>query len=89
LNGRIHARPTIINGDNILKGTVHGKIIELEREPGLPDGQSVSVTLVAALPSNGRLRRSFGSWADDAAELDQFLEQIRGDRKRQRDQLAP
>jgi hypothetical protein len=55
----------------------------------LPDGQSVSVTLVAALTATGGLRRSFGSWRDDAAELDQFLEQIRGDRKRQRDQIAP
>jgi hypothetical protein len=28
-----------------LKGIVHGKIIELEQEPGLPDGQAVSIEL--------------------------------------------
>src|SRR5947209_16677142 len=27
----------------ILKGTIHGKTIELDREPGYPDGQSVTV----------------------------------------------
>jgi|GEM_PF-6676627 len=32
----------------VLKGTVHGKIIQLEDEPGLPDGQSVTVTLMPA-----------------------------------------
>jgi len=60
----------------------------LEQESGLPDGQAVSVTLIAASPSNGGLRRSFGSWADDAAGLDQHLKQIRADRKRQREQLG-
>jgi uncharacterized protein (DUF433 family) len=28
-----------------LKGVVHGRVIELERDPGLPDGQTVTVTL--------------------------------------------
>lgn len=28
-----------------LKGVVHGKLIELEGEPGLPDGQAVSIDL--------------------------------------------
>jgi hypothetical protein len=28
-----------------LKGVIHGKIIELEREPGLPDGEEVMVTV--------------------------------------------
>jgi hypothetical protein len=28
-----------------MKGIVHGKVIELEQEPGLPDGQEVSITL--------------------------------------------
>ena len=29
----------------ILKGTIHGRSIELEAEPGLPDGQQVTVTV--------------------------------------------
>src|SRR5580700_6388145 len=28
-----------------MKGVVHGKVIELDQEPGLPDGQEVSVTV--------------------------------------------
>jgi uncharacterized protein (DUF433 family) len=28
-----------------LTGVVHGRIIELERDPGLPDGQTVTITL--------------------------------------------
>ncbi len=28
-----------------VNGVIHGKIIELEEEPGLPDGQSVAVTI--------------------------------------------
>jgi hypothetical protein len=38
-----------------LRGTVHGKVIELDQEPGLPDGQEVSVTLQPVAPSAGRL----------------------------------
>ncbi len=30
---------------NMFKGVVHGNTIELEREPGLPDGQAVSVEI--------------------------------------------
>jgi hypothetical protein len=33
-----------------IKGIVHGKVIELDQEPGLPDGQEVSVTLQPISP---------------------------------------
>jgi len=59
---------------NILKGTIQGKTIELEQESGLPDGQKVSVTLRPESPPGAGLRASFGSWADDAEEVDHFLE---------------
>ncbi len=29
----------------VLTGVVHGRVIELERDPGLPDGQTVTITL--------------------------------------------
>lgn len=67
----------------ILKGTIHGKMIELEQTPGLRDGQAVSVTLSAALPAGDGLRRAFGAWAD-APELDTFLDDVRRDRKHTR-----
>lgn len=142
---------------SVFKGVVHGKTIELEREPGLPDGQSVSVAIqplggmpkpegkanippvetwmdrliydravdpderivkgtrlaaealvteleagrsdeelrqahpeltpedVAALRNYAETpipaRRSFGAWADEAEELDEFLEELRQLRK--------
>ena len=34
----------------VLKGIVHGKTIELEQEPGLPEGQVVSVTVQPVVP---------------------------------------
>ena len=38
-----------------LKGIVHGKVIELDQEAGLPDGQEVSVTLQPIPPGPSRL----------------------------------
>ena len=72
------------NGSNILKGVVHGKTIELERESGLPDGQAVSVALHPTLPSGEGLRRSFGAWSGGASGLDSFIEAARQDRSRER-----
>jgi hypothetical protein len=70
----------------VLKGVIHGKTIELEQEPGLPEGQAVSVQLQPIptrekLPPGEGLRRSFGAWAEDAEELDKYLEWNRQQRK--------
>lgn len=145
-----------------LKGIVHGRLIELQDEPGLPDGQAVSIelrpleapanapgtaipgvetwmdrlvydsaidpverivkgtrlqveTLVADLEGGCSdedlmkahpeltledvqalhnyakcpvgLRRSFGAWADDADELDKYLEWTRQRRKIRRREI--
>ncbi len=72
-----------------LKGIIHGKIIELEEESELPDGQHVHVTveLVPPMPSPTSaealeaLRRASGSWADDPEGLDRYLEWNRRQRK--------
>ncbi len=71
------------------KGTIHGKTIALETAPGLPDGHKVSVTLEpvspAASPTSAAalesLRRAAGAWAEDAEELDRYLEWNRRQRK--------
>lgn len=76
-------------GTTILRGVVHGKTIELEREPGLPNGQRVTVTVTAqptataevGLSPGEGLRRSAGAWAEDGAELDEYLEWNRRQRK--------
>ncbi len=83
---------------NEFTGRVHGKTIELEQEPGLPDGQPVKVTVQPVpqapagddrLPPGEGLRRAFGAWADDAEELDKFLEEVRRSRKRTRREIEP
>jgi hypothetical protein len=78
----------------VLRGVVHGKTIELEQEPGLPDGQQVTVTMQPVsqeeqlAPGEG-LRRSFGAWAEDAEELDRYLEWNRQHRKISRPEIEP
>ena len=44
----------------VFKGVVHGRTIELECEPGLPEGQAVSVTLEAIAEAARR------QWQDEA-----------------------
>ena len=74
----------------LLRGVVHGRMIELDNEPGLPDGQQVTVVVqpscLAApgtheLPADAPLRRAFGAWAEDTAELDEYLEWNRRERR--------
>jgi hypothetical protein len=72
-------------GPVTVKGVVRGKTIELERAPGLPDGQQVTLTVQAtegdAAPGAGDgIRRSAGAWADDVAGLDEYLEWSRQQR---------
>jgi hypothetical protein len=72
------------HSSGVLKGTIHGKTIELEQAPGLPDGQTVSVMLTPSPTAGEHLRRAFGAWSGEAAQLDQFLEETRRDRKQDR-----
>lgn len=77
------------SGTVIFKGVVHGKTIQLEQAPGIPDGQAVSVVLRPAMPPGEGLRRAFGSWAEDAAELTSFIEGVYRDREDDRPELKP
>lgn len=79
-----------------MKGIVHGKTIELKDEPGFPDGQEVSVTVepvsAAMSPSSAAalesLRRAAGAWADDAEELDRYLDWNRHQRQGTRPEIG-
>ena len=71
----------------VLRGVIHGRTVELEVAPELPDGQIVSVTLDPVLSPEEGIRRSAGAWAEDAEELDEFLEEMR--RSRQQDRPEP
>jgi hypothetical protein len=107
----------VIQSSTPLRGVVRGRTIELESEPGLPDGQKVAVTVEAVagpsvtpnaatqtdaqrrwstaqsqvenlVPGEG-LRRSFGAWAEDAEELDDYLASNRRRRKFGRPGIEP
>jgi hypothetical protein len=75
------------NTPTVFRGVIHGRFIELEAEAGLADGEAVAVTLQSLQEPGGRLapgegiRRSAGGWADDAAELDEYLAWNRERRK--------
>ena len=58
-------------------------LLNFPRTP-LPKG----VTIRKLIKEGQGLRDSFGSWADDAQELDHFLQEIRHDRKNERDKPA-
>lgn len=82
------------NGSKVFRGVVHGNVIELEHAPGLPEGQQVTVTVQpdqrpVNLPPGEGLRRSFAAWAEDAEELDKYLEWNQQQRKRPRRELEP
>ena len=63
----------------ILRGKVHGRTIELEGDPKLPDGEEVEVEVRVNMLAH--LERAFGGWQDDP-ELARALEAIDRDRHR-------
>jgi hypothetical protein len=81
----------------LLRGVVHGRMIELENELGLPDGQPVTVVVQpshaaidpSVAPAESGLRQAFGAWAEDAKELDEYLEWNRRQRKIGREEIEP
>jgi hypothetical protein len=69
-----------------LRGVIHGKTIELDQAPNLPDGQPVTVVVQPVvepekLPPGEGIRRSAGGWSDDPEGLDRYLEWNRQQRK--------
>ncbi len=82
----------------LLRGVAHGRIIELENELALPEGQPVAVTVqplvsmvndTGPLPPGEGLRRAFGAWAEDGDELDKYLQWNRQQRKIGRPEIEP
>jgi hypothetical protein len=80
---------------HIFEGVIHGRVIELSRESGLPEGQAVSVIVkpvelpAEKLPPGEGIRRAFGAWADEAEELDEFLAETRRLRQTNRPEIEP
>ncbi len=65
----------------VLKGKIHGRIIELDGDPDLPPGEEVEVEV--RVNKLVHLERAFGGWRDDP-ELDRALETIDRDRHQAR-----
>jgi hypothetical protein len=71
--------------DNTLQGIIHGRIIELFDDPGVPDGERVAVQL-QQLPGSDEasaarrgVSKSAGAWAD-FPEMDEIMARIERDR---------
>jgi len=68
-----------------IQGAIRGRTVVLSVDPGLPDGSVVTVTLnpppLSEEEKLATLRRLAGAWADDAEELDRYLEWNRQQRK--------
>ena len=73
----------------ILHGIARGNVIELASDLGLPTGQPVTVMVQPLLTPEEALRQSFGGWAEDAEELDAFLEGLRRSREQARPEPLP
>jgi len=69
-----------------LRGTVHGKNIELNEDPGVAEGQEVELQM-RVVPPTGTwgegILRSAGGWAN-YPEMDAVMERIHQERKRER-----
>lgn len=72
-----------------LRGVVHGRTVELEEDPGIPDGQAVSVDLEMDAPAAAPRVEKTG-WGRlegilaDYPEWDEIMEQIHQQRKLER-----
>ncbi len=65
----------------VFRGVIRGKIIELEKDPGLEEGDPVEITLKLNLPPGEGLRRAAGGWDEPGLTLEQLLEEMRRIRK--------
>jgi hypothetical protein len=73
--------------NKVLRGTVHGNIIELEDDAGISDGEQVEIIVRRVTPHGGQLGegllRTQGALANDS-EWDSIMEKIQQSRKQER-----
>ncbi len=81
-----------MNNATVFRGIVDGKVIELDQDLGLPEGQPVEITVhpttIETTAGEG-LQRAFGGWNEDADDLDEFLDWNRNQRKQGRREINP
>ena len=59
----------------MLRGVVHGNMIEVDGPLNLPEGQQVAITVKPVLSPEEAIRKSAGGWADDPEGVDRFVEE--------------
>ncbi|MDB5351732.1 MAG: hypothetical protein JWN86_2979 [Planctomycetota bacterium] len=74
-----------------VRGRIQGRTVVLDEDPGLPEGQTVTVRLSTPSQSDEEGRSALlalaGAWAEDAEELDRYLEWNRQQRKVERREI--
>ena len=73
----------------VFTGVIRGRIIELDTDPGLAEGQSVVVIIHEPRGSIDGLRAAFGGWSDDPEGLDRYLEWNRQQRQSDSREVEP
>ena len=76
-----------------LQGEVHGSIIKLTEDPGLPDGQRVEVVVRPTVQRDQEAARerlaSYKGLEDSSEEDDRILEEIEQERHRPTHRFGP
>jgi hypothetical protein len=78
-----------------LHGIMQSDSIQLSERSTIPPGTKVQILVMPELPARENLvpgeglRRAFGAWAEDDAELDEFLDWCRQQRKIERRSVDP
>ena len=76
-----------------ISGTVHGRVIEVDSDLGLPDGQRVTVVLKPPRPTpeeaKAIIQRLAGAWADEGPEFDEYIRNCRKEVPGERPELEP
>lgn len=72
--------------NKIFQGTIHGKTIKLDEDPGVSEGQLVEIQMKIIPSANSwgdGIHRSAGGWADHP-EIAGVMEKIQRERKLER-----
>lgn len=74
-------------------GTVHGRVIEVDNDLGLPDGLRVTVVVKPPRPApeeaKAIIARLAGAWADEGPEFDEYIRNCRQEVPGERPELEP
>ncbi|MGA2031293.1 MAG: hypothetical protein ABSG68_03470 [Thermoguttaceae bacterium] len=76
------------NSPTTMRGVVRGRMIEVDGDLNLPEGQQVAIIVQPLLSPEEAIRRSAGGWSDDPEGVDRFVEEMRRLRNLERPEPA-